>query len=782
MDIKKLFNRNKAPNKIGKNTQDDRVPTSYVNRIYLSFPDIDGEPTFELEEVLSIGSEVGDAIINDDDVSPRHCTFTLNQDVISLMDHNSQSGTFINKKKIDPGRIFILQDKDKIRLGTLPLIIEKIEEPVYEDSEIFEGDIVENGTVEESISSLDSTSELEISALEDLDEDSLDDDIPDLPMPDADDLLDEDLEPEPEEPEPEPEPEPEEETKDVKTLKASGGLSLKKVAGKTMVFKGFVPASSNSLVRVIAILIEVLIIILSFSLIGGNDAFFNLLKVYPNQLVSFVQPYYTQFLEIHIQKLITLVPALPKIWLEIISFFEKYPDLYYGMILFLVIRIVTPIIFGVSVGQALIGVSGRGHFLVKRIMGMIREFIGVVTFPLLIFDLPSLLSKRTFKEVITFTHIESVSKIKTIVLSLLLFLVLGTSYFVSPMVIDLDIKSSIPVNDLNIKMKKVELASLKENSKSLNLEFVKNEDSIVLPVFKVVQSKKKRQLIPSFNIVNLKTKTKINIAKIKSFSLGKLLSLGVESNYLASMKFPKIVGIVNDVANTNKNFKQSSFKDMALISEIENLVKTSFSLSFMNLHEHALEYGPFLKGFVDLRFNIESIVNEQISMVSSTQLGDSPFIILQTGKASTFFEINNQQVSLYRANTNRIKDLEIVSKDLRWGGTKELETSDGKVTLISFVDELLSENDKNIQFYQKSYELLYSTSRKFIITDDKILTTELKTSVASILKVIDYVPGKDKDKFVQNITDLLKAINDNDKKFFGVSDTKSAKIFKRIGR
>jgi hypothetical protein len=98
------------------------------------------------------------------------------------------------------------------------------------------------------------------------------------------------------------------------------------------------------------------------------------------------------------------------------------------------------------------------------------------------------------------------------------------------------------------------------------------------------------------------------------------------------------------------------------------------------------------------------------------------------------------------------------------------------------VDEILSENEKNIQFYQKSYELLYSTSREFIITDDKLLTTELKSSVASILKVIDYVPGKGKDKFVQNITDLLKAINDNDKKFFGVSDTKSAQINNRLGR
>ena len=776
MDIKKLFNRNKTPNKIGNNTPNEGVPTSYVNKIYLSFPDIDGEPTFELEDVISVGSEVGDAIIEDENISPRHCTFNMNQDVISIMDHNSHDGTFINKKRIDPGRIFILQDKDKIRLGNLSILIEKVQEAIYDDSEI---------------SNIDSTSEIEVSSLDLIDED---DNIPDLPMPEDGDLPLSDFEPEPQpkpqpepepEPEPEPDPEPEPEPeKEKRTLKASGSKSLNEVAGKTLVFQSFVSASSNSLIRVIAILIEVLIIILSFSFMSGNDAFFNLLKVYPKQLVSLLEPHYVKFLEVHINKLISLVPALPKIWDEVISIFDKYPDIYYGMILFFCLRVVTPLLFGVSIGQALIGVKAKGNFIVKRILGLIREFLGVFTLPFILFDLPSLASKRTLKEILSFTHIETASKVKTIILSILLILVLGTSYFVSPMLIDLEIKSSIPVNDININFKKVELATndSKDHSKSLNLDFVKSEDNIVLPVFKIIQSKNKRKLISSFNIVNLKTKKTINIAKTKSFSLEKLLGLGIKSNYIASMKFPKIVGIVNDVANTNKNFKQSSFKDTKLISEVENLIKASFSLSFMNLHEHALKYGPFVKGFVDLRFNLESIVKAPISMVSSVQLGDSPFVILQTGKGLTFFEINNQQVSLYKSDTSRIKDLIEFSKNIRWTLPNDRDPKESKVTLISFVDEILSEKIKSIQFYQSSYELLFSKSKEFIVTDDKALTKELEVSVSSILKVIDYVPGKDKDKFVQNITDLLKAIKDRDKGFFGISKTKSARVNNRVGR
>jgi pSer/pThr/pTyr-binding forkhead associated (FHA) protein len=783
MDIKKLFNRNKAPKNIGNNSHDERVPDSYVDKIYLSFPDIEGEPTFELVDVLTIGSEVGDAIVVDDNVSPRHCTFTLNQDVISLMDHNSLDGTFINKKQIDPGKILILQDKDKIRIGNLEIFIDKVEEAVYDEE-------LEEESNESNFDS-DSTSEIEVSALDEEEiiddiEDDIEDEIPDIPMPETSDLTVSDLqhnEEEVQESEEEIEEEIEEEVLPKRTLQASGQKELREKSGKSLVFKGFVPGSTNALIRVIAILIEALIIILTFSFIGGNDAFFNLLKVYPAKVVQLLKPHYEKHLDIYINKLISLVPALPKIWEEILSFFDKYPDIYYGLILFLCIRIITPLVFGVSIGQALVGVKGRGNIIGKRILGVIRECIGLLTLPFIIFDLPCLVSKRTFKEILTFTHLETASKVKSLFLSILLFLVLGTSYFVSPMLIDFKIKSSIPVSNESIKFKKVELADIQsEYSKSLNLAFVEDEQNIVLPVFKIIQSNNKRKLIPSFNMINLNTKKKINITKSKSFSLEKLLHLGVKSNYMASMKFPKVVGIVNSVANTNKNFKQSSYKDELLFSEIENLIKASFSLSFMNLHEHVIKYGPFVKGFVDLRFNIESIIKEPVVMVTSAQLGDSPFALLQTSEGLSYFEINNKEVSLYKSDTKRVKDLITFYKSIRLITPEDIDSNDSKISLISFVDEFLSEKEKGIKFYQASYELLFSKSKEFIITDDNLLTKELESSVASILQVIDYVPGNDKDKFVQNITDLLKAIKDNDKQFFGVSEVKSASTSKRVGR
>ena len=48
------------------------------------------------------------------------------------MDHSSENGTFINKKRCDPGKVFILDKKDTIKLGRALIKIERKEIP-HED-------------------------------------------------------------------------------------------------------------------------------------------------------------------------------------------------------------------------------------------------------------------------------------------------------------------------------------------------------------------------------------------------------------------------------------------------------------------------------------------------------------------------------------------------------------------------------------------------------------------------------------------------------------------------
>ena len=88
------------PQNDGDNTSGSEFEGEYIDKFYLSFPTLAGEPTYLLDESLSVGSEVGSVVLDHPALSPKHCTITLNQDVISILDHGSMEGTFINKKKI----------------------------------------------------------------------------------------------------------------------------------------------------------------------------------------------------------------------------------------------------------------------------------------------------------------------------------------------------------------------------------------------------------------------------------------------------------------------------------------------------------------------------------------------------------------------------------------------------------------------------------------------------------------------------------------------------------
>ena len=73
------------------------------------------------------------------------------------------------------------------------------------------------------------------------------------------------------------------------------------------------------------------------------------------------------------------------------------------MISFISIRILSNLVFTMPLPLFLLGVKNQTVFspLKSRAQALVRELIGFITFPFLIFDIPALFQKRTFKEVLT---------------------------------------------------------------------------------------------------------------------------------------------------------------------------------------------------------------------------------------------------------------------------------------------------------------------------------------------------------------------------------------------
>jgi len=79
-------------------------------------------------------------------------------------------------------------------------------------------------------------------------------------------------------------------------------------------------------------------------------------------------------------------------------------------VLFATYELITHFILGVGLGQYILGLRAKGNFLLVRILSPIRLIIYALTFPLIILDIPVILNKKSFKELITLTGIVSKSK------------------------------------------------------------------------------------------------------------------------------------------------------------------------------------------------------------------------------------------------------------------------------------------------------------------------------------------------------------------------------------
>lgn len=922
MDFKKLFKRNKTPDIVGKDVQQLDIPTEVVTKIYLVFPKLDGQPTYELESKLTIGSEVGDVILDDESVAPKHCTFTHVQDVISLMDHGSPQGTLLNKKAVTPGRVFILQDKDKLKIGDLEakILIQEEEVPLEEEiaPEVSDEDIdpaamqrmqaLASGTlpdlpkaqeaateqppelVDSDVTQDDATQDIEVptdlSADEDMpdipdlkDDDSTQDDIDnsDLVL-DAnddegvtktqlqlnsedlvdDDLLEDDLLEEEEEKKPglfarlfkkkkkeddieddiieddiiEDEPEEDEleeedevtekkpglfaklfkkkakgdeaqeqmseaeitkltkqielgkikekdlDAKTRRILKASGAKKMKVKA------KSSVPEASNTLGRVFALVLEVIIILFALTFLSGNKQFIEIFDKYPPKIWAFLvenfnkfgKVHYDQYAKMHVDKILKEVPAISKGFDEAIKFIESNPQVLYGIYIFIVIRVVTPLLFGVSLGQAIIGIRSLGNFVVKRFTGVFREFIGLFTAPLIILDFPALFSKRTFKEMLSSSHISTGSTFLTTFLTFAWLFTFVALYISLPIIEKGIVPTPIAYEAFELKPVTIKLAD-DVTSKQLRAKGKLPENHIVLPEFQVVQKNKKRLIQLAFKVLNIENGDFVIIKRKKEISLPDLLKKAIENNYLAHWKYPEIIKITHDASTVNKNFKQEEKLDVAKISpEIILLMKGAFGFSLESAHKHIMLHGPFLKGYLNFKDLVTSMVDEKLTKVRLDYIGATPFMVLEgsDNKRITALSLNTRNANLYEFEVSK-KGLSLDNFFEEMSFSESIE--ENKNNDIFYVADGLMKIDKiGEDEFQLLYEVLFEYSKKIVMSKDKFINKQLEKSLSSILEFVQMMQSDKKDKFYQNTSDMLKAIIDGEMSFFGIQDVKAAGI------
>ena len=771
-----MFSKKKLPENGGNHPLENADSSNYVDKYYLVFNGMEGEPTYELEASVTIGSGDTNIVLDDESISPKHCTFVLNQDVVSVMDHASVLGTFINKKKVEPGRFYILQPSDKLKIGNIPFHISLIPTPVFEEDDFdIEEDILDDEEV------VDRTEEFDLPP--NLPEDatlmtkvmtSADLDIKEAPVQEEEDLDLDDLgEDEFEEDILEFDDELENEDEQlslsrhsVDELRASGSKNL---ADETLVFKITNKRAPNALVRIVSILLEILFIVILLSFVGKDPALNQIASDIGNEGIALLKPLYMEHAKLIIDQVVMDVPALKSMGQEVASFYNENSAIGLGILLFFVLRISTALLLGVSIGQFFLGVHSTSNHLVRRISGVIREVVGVVTFPFFfIFDLSTLFSRRSLKEVLSGSSLESLSLIKTSLLVAIVFPLSICFFLVSPLIQGLDFKTALTVDGSFQNKKKVEIENIEIQSSYFSFEG-NVEAKYVFPSYTIVRNNKKKILKPQVTFVDRETSRGFQLSKIKTFSLKKLLASSIENNFLAKEKFSNILSATTDIAYENKNFKGHSFGTPKFNKEILEMAKASFSLSFETLIDHVQVYGPFIGGFVNFRSNLESIIKNKIISITGGSINSVPFLFVKTQKGIVFFPLDKPEVSLYQTSFLQVKKLRTEFNQLRF---KRISLANSSVQFGEFVamDFILTPQKMKKEFFQIYYEFLYNKGSEILSSKKENIIPKFITSLKSTLKAVKLLGKKEVDKFEQNLADLIKALENNDRPFFQLID------------
>ena len=757
----KWFKGKSAPTNSGKSDPDHSEKYHFIKVFELELTNMEDGPVYSLTHQLSIGSEIGNIIIADPSISPRHATFFLQDEVVSIIDHGSVSGTFVNGKKLDAGKKVILEETDLILVGDLEVRIKVGSQSVKEVAP------------------------------------------PEMPGPGPElehEVVDE-----------EESPAEEVIVKEVKKPVPPSKVN-QKTSGKTAQKKKNIYAisagpgySTNAVIRVLAVLCDLLLAYSILVIFLPFDEFRVFLDLVPEMIGTYLDVDWEALLSMMTQDAGFAEDMLKDGFAFLSSTFHIVPL----FIVFASIRLLSTFVFGVSISELFLGVRFSGNALWARFGGLLRVFVGFFTWPLVIFDLPAIVSRRTFKEVITFTQTQVPSKM-TAFLGVLLYIPLMVAITaLAPLFQGLDHPEPILVNDKIDQRIKVnvpegdvaESLSTPVSDRSMGLNVIVNyntEELSLLPAFKFQGGKNKLKVTSSLILYQKDLKRPVELEVLKTFDLKQLLGIGMKGNVFLYNSYPEIYNYVYEPDEVNIAFRKAPDQKSQLrfANEVIQFTKTAFSLSLDNVADFVQTESPMLKNFIDFRSSLLSLLEyKDFDQISFIKIGNAIFMKVSYQKQRPFdlliplikgpgkiIKITFDKKESLGTMTSKLYKFNLEKTDWLPEGKKE---SSEAMSALEVFDLFFTENYKTLlnssTKAQAFYAFYFETSASVLRRGDQVELELWKSSVANMLKLIELMPaspsgeGEDntKEKLLQNLRDTADALENNNLEYFGVRATTS---------
>lgn len=730
----KLFKRKVVPNNDGEAIQSLAPRLRFKKVFELQLSNMEDSPTYDLTHQLSIGSEIGNIVIADSSISPRHATFILQQEVVSVIDHGSVSGTMVNGTKIPPGKYIILEESDVVRIGDLEIkvITKNVSEEVEE----------EESTQIHTIRP----------AQEEIEEEIVE----------------------------EEEQEPEEAPK----------YNIKKQA-KVINFAAPLYAT-NSLVRLLAVICDLLLAYSLLVVLHPFDEVRNFLDFIPSFILSMVDVDWSGMWD----ALVTDHGFLGAMVEDGVEFFSKIFHPGPMIVMFMLIRLISTLIFGVSLSELLLGVGSAGNLIWKRIGGGLRVLVGMVTGPFIVFDLPAVISRRTFKELLTFTHTFIISKFWTIIGAVLLLPLMLAIALVSPLIQGFELPTAIAINekvDQRMKVKTQEGPTVTptiDTSESLNVELIYDPAQLaVIPHFKFQGVRNKITLKNGLQFYQKDQGGVVGFETYKTFDLKELLGIGMRGNVFLFDKFPQIYNFVYSAEGNNPAFRaiENQVTQLAFSNEVIDFIKMSFSLDAQNAFEKMQTDTFLIKGLIDFKSSFLSLIEyKDFDRIGFIKIGNTIFMRISYIKQRPFdliIPLMKGDGRIFKISFEKKDNLDAVaSKFYKYNLEKsdwnpELKKTESETMSPLQVLDLFSNSKVKViqpERAQALYGYYFESSSSILSSGDQVFLELWKNNVKSLIQLLEALPSDETNqKLQQNFKDLLDALETKNMEYFGVSQTGS---------
>ncbi|MCF8060090.1 MAG: hypothetical protein K9K67_12385 [Bacteriovoracaceae bacterium] len=477
----------------------------------------------------------------------------------------------------------------------------------------------------------------------------------------------------------------------------------------------------------------------------------------------------------------------------------------------MILRFIHTFIFGVSFFEHLAGLTSTGPWWWQRLGGGARVMIDSVMGPFLVFDLPLLFNKVTLKEDLIGSKLVYRGRKKDWRLYFFLPLTILFS-FSGPLFKDLTLIDGLIVSFENIEKEGLKAGDdfskfTSYGSEKFKLKTFSSLDNgrfSLFPDFEFVKVKKKKRLSPYLLIYDHANKTTGELKVGLKIYLLDLLKRGERGNPFFRKSFPALHQAIHSeragfaekpfsTFNENRSLMNPMIKD-----DIKNLIKASFELGMGNIVGHILTYGPFLRGFIEVRNALISLskpgVHPEVDMIT---MGNMDFLSFRQ-TFSDDIPFNKQVVSTYiPIGTHNSFTLEMgwdksLPGALSSKGFRESFLANGEwffdyydffkrprleaeVTPFYAIDLLANQS-----FEQPTQEILeeflyryyYQKCRKAIQSEDKAMIEGLRYNIirlSSIIKVKN--EGKKKNfsaLFLNQWKELWSSFQAQDKNYFNI--------------